>query len=366
MRSTDGQYYAGLDHLRALAAFLVVLWHFSHHGGGGPVPFAGAPEIGLIDSGHCGVALFMVLSGYLFAKLIKDRRVDYGLFLYNRMLRLLPLLVIAMLLGFLLVTLPQEREDYLRRLVEGLVLPVMPRGGWSIIVEAHFYLILPFLLWGARKSVLVPLAIVGAAIGLRALLLAAGVDLLNVAYFSIIGRIDQFVLGILMYRRPVSGRAAAILFAGLWLFYIWFDASGGFDHGPSAAWIILPTIEALGFGALVSWYDRHPFKGRWLGPIEKSGKYSYSIYLLQFLMVAPAADFVHRHIMRIDNLYLALPWAMVFFAYMTALGRVSYTYIEEPFLRLRRPYFKTSSPSAAEPAGEGSALPPAPPQPQSI
>ena len=117
---------------------------------------------------------------------------------------------------------------------------------------------------------------------------------------------------------------------------------------------------------MVSWYDRHPFKGRWLGPIEKSGKYSYSIYLLQFLMVAPAADFVHRHIMRIDNLYLALPWAMVFFAYMTALGRVSYTYIEEPFLRLRRPYFKTSSPSAAEPAGEGSALPPAPPQPQSI
>ena len=141
-----------------------------------------------------------------------------------------------------------------------------------------------------------PLAIVGAAIGLRALLLAAGVDLLNVAYFSIIGRIDQFVLGILMYRRPVSGRAAAILFAGLWLFYIWFDASGGFNHGLSAAWIILPTIEALGFGALVSWYDRHPFKGRWLGPIEKSGKYSYSIYLLQFLMVAPAADFVHRHI----------------------------------------------------------------------
>jgi len=350
MRSTDGQYYAGLDHLRALAAFLVVLWHFSHHGNGGPVPYGGSPEIGLIDSGHCGVALFMVLSGYLFAKLIKDRRVDYGLFLYNRMLRLLPLLVVAMLLGFL-SSLPQDRNEYLLNVVKGLVLPTMPRGGWSIVVEAHFYLLLPFLLRGSRKNLIVPLSIVGAAIGLRLLLLAIGADLQNLAYFSIIGRIDQFVLGIVMYQRPVSRRAALILFSGLWLFYVWFDANGGLNGAPPAVWVILPTIEALGFGALVSAYDRHPFKARWLAPVEKSGKYSYSVYLLQFLMVAPAADFVNRYITHIDNLYLALPWAVAFFAYMTALGWVSYTYIEEPFLRFRRPYFKAPDAFAPEPTG---------------
>jgi peptidoglycan/LPS O-acetylase OafA/YrhL len=364
MRSTDGQYYAGLDHLRALAAFLVVVWHFSHHGAGGPVPYAGAPEIGLIDSGHCGVSLFMVLSGYLFAKLIKDRRVDYRLFLYNRMVRLLPLLVVAMFAGLLLA---QQRAEYLLTIAKGLILPIMPHGGWSIVVEAHFYVILPLLLWGARKSVFVPLTIVGMAIGLRALLLANGVDLQNVAYFTLIGRIDQFALGIVMYQRPVSGRAAAILFAGLCLFYSWFDAAGGFSGGPPpSVWIILPTIEALGFGALVSWYDRHPFKGRWLGPIERCGKYSYSIYLLQFLLVGRAADFVDGHIMTLDNLYIALPWAIAFFAYMTALGRVSYTYIEEPFLRLRRPYFKATSPPASVAAGEGQGGPSITPQPQSI
>ena len=30
MKSSSGEYYVGLDHVRGLAAFMVFSWHFSH------------------------------------------------------------------------------------------------------------------------------------------------------------------------------------------------------------------------------------------------------------------------------------------------------------------------------------------------
>ncbi len=60
--------------MRALAAFLVFSWHFTHGRESWPIPFGYAPSIFLLaplDEGHTGVALFMTLSGYLFAKLVR-------------------------------------------------------------------------------------------------------------------------------------------------------------------------------------------------------------------------------------------------------------------------------------------------------
>ena len=64
MRSTSGEHYVALDHVRALAALLVFTWHFIHAGNGDPVPFEYVPSLffmALFDEGHTGVALFMVL-----------------------------------------------------------------------------------------------------------------------------------------------------------------------------------------------------------------------------------------------------------------------------------------------------------------
>ncbi len=74
MRSTEGVYYSRLDHVRALAAYLVFVWHLLHMTPNFPVPYASAPPFpfALFDEGHTGVALFMTLSGYLFAKLVGD------------------------------------------------------------------------------------------------------------------------------------------------------------------------------------------------------------------------------------------------------------------------------------------------------
>src|SRR5882672_9954754 len=95
MRSSSGAHYIALDHVRALAAFMVFAWHFTHAWNGYPIPFEYAPAVfplSLLDEGHTGVALFMTLSGYLFAKLVGDRRVDFPNFLWSRAVRLGPLL----------------------------------------------------------------------------------------------------------------------------------------------------------------------------------------------------------------------------------------------------------------------------------
>jgi peptidoglycan/LPS O-acetylase OafA/YrhL len=83
MRSTGGLYFSRLDHVRAVAIYLVFVWHFLHMTPRFPVPYASNPifPFALFDEGHTGVALFMTLSGYLFAKLVGNQRLDFASFL---------------------------------------------------------------------------------------------------------------------------------------------------------------------------------------------------------------------------------------------------------------------------------------------
>lgn len=57
-------------------------------------------------------------------------------------------------------------------------------------------------------------------------------------------------------------------------------------------------------------------------------------------MVFDVAPFIDRHVMRLDSLYVALPWSVLFFAAMIGVGHLSYTLIERPPLRFRKAYIK--------------------------
>lgn len=340
MRSTEGRHYAGLDHLRGLAAFLVVFWHFAHGAAGPPVPVAQSPWMGLLDEGHSGVALFMTLSGYLFARLIAGRSVRWSAFFWNRAIRLLPLLLLSFLLVGLLKT-PLGPADYLLLLARGLVFPVWPHGGWSITAEIHFYLLLPLLLWGCRRWPSLPLLLVAAAVLLRSALWLEGHDIQQLAYYTLVGRIDHFLLGMFVASRLVRLRLMLLCFGALWLGYAAFTAAGGFYSVDRPwLWILLPTLEAVGFAALIAWYDRHPLSGRLTRPLEWAGTYSYSIYLLHFFSVAPAVEFVERHILDLQSIAQALPFALVYFAYMMGLGWICHRFVEQPAMRFRRPYIR--------------------------
>ncbi|MBF0388459.1 MAG: acyltransferase [Candidatus Omnitrophica bacterium] len=266
MKSSTGQYFVALDHIRSLALFMVFTWHFMHGVSGSPVPFNQAVlfPFAIIDEGHVGVALFMTLSGYLFAKLLDGKDIDYGAFLWNRMVRLLPLLiVIIIVVGIGNYFNGQDLRSYVMQIAKGLFLPTLPNGGWSITTEFHYYLILPIFIWLLRRSKFLPFALIVAAIGLRLGIFLFKGEVQSLAYWTIVGRIDQFALGMLLFQsraffkhRHLLVITVLSLFA---VFYWQFDALGGFYNmpsypSPSAIWVYLPTIEGIAFATGIAWY----------------------------------------------------------------------------------------------------------------
>ena len=364
MKSSGGEHFLGLDHVRALAACLVFSWHFTHYYNGYPVAFASAPTVfplAIFDEGHTGVGLFMTLSGYLFAKLLDGKDVHFPSFLWNRFLRLAPLM-------FLVLAYFGDWSDpvgELYRLFAGLNLSALPNGLWSVMVEFHFYLVLPLLLRGFRQFRMAGFVILAVTITLRIALYAYFGEIQSWSYWTIIGRIDQFVLGIAAFgcsdmlrgKHLIAGAVAI----GFTAFYWLFDYSGGFYGmptypSPSLIWIILPTVEGAAYALLIAYYDRS-FAPRntgasWL--IGLAGSYSYSIYLLHFFFVFTAAIFIHEHVMDISNFYLALGWALLCFIAMIPIGYLSFRFVESPFLRYRKRYIR--APEEA-PAGSIGARP---------
>ena len=355
MKSSSGAHFIALDHIRALAALIVLTWHFIHAINGYPVTFDYVPAIfplAVLDEGHTGVALFMTLSGYLFAKLLDGKSIDYRAFIWNRALRLLPLLIVVILLvGVQKFLNGESLVVYACSVVYGLWLPSLPNGGWSITVEFHYYLVLPLLLWMFSKSEMLPLSVVASAIFLRWFLYQQNGEVQSLAYATIIGRIDQFVLGMLAYhfRVHIARRhvLALLVITAFTAFYWFFNLQGGFFRNPSypspnPLWIFLPTIEGIAYAIGIAWYDNsfsHSQSGlsRFAGRL---GEYSYSIYLLHFFVVFEAAKFVNEQIMSISNFYLACLWAVFFFVLMLLPGYVSFRFIEAPFLKLRKHYIK--------------------------
>ena len=158
MRSSSGEYYISLDHIRALAAFLVFVWHFNHFESGNqqsPLLF----PLSILTEGHTGVSIFLTLSGFLFAKLLAERKIVYKLFFWNRALRLFPLLIVMLALQLIRSTLDGSFSfEFFERIIRGVVYPSLPNGGWSITVEMHFYLFLPvFLTIFLRKKIIYPI-----------------------------------------------------------------------------------------------------------------------------------------------------------------------------------------------------------------
>src|SRR5262249_46490045 len=110
MRSSGGRYDSRLDHIRALAIFMVFSWHFLHADDRIPTAFVPSfPPLSLFEEGHLGVALFLTLSGFLFARLSRDRAVDWRRFFTARALRITPLLVAVIAVAWLLSIVTHDR-----------------------------------------------------------------------------------------------------------------------------------------------------------------------------------------------------------------------------------------------------------------
>lgn len=352
MKSSSGQYYIGLDHLRALAVLMVFSWHFIHSHG--IVPLDGSAPwvapLSLLTQGYTGVSLFMVLSGYIFARLTDGQQLLYGRFLLNRALRLLPLLAVVMVMAYVKSVITHDGLDVPHRLMWGWLAPVLPQGGWSVTVEAHFYLMLPVILWVAARSRLGLLMIVLAAMALRAIIQYLDGPMEYLSYYTMVGRLDQFLLGCLAYqwRHVVQGRhawwsLAAMAFCGLMSYLDHHGSMLSKSTDMSRWWIFFGTIEGAFYGLTVAWYDtsfKQSAPGRASKFVAMVGRYSYSIYLLHAFVVFMAADLINRKILVIENTYLALLASLFSLILFLPVAALSYRLIEAPFLKRRVIYTK--------------------------
>lgn len=365
MRSSSGEHYVGLDHIRAIAAFLVFSWHFLHIHDGHLIPLPGTFDFwafSLLAEGHTGVSLFMVLSGYLFARIAQGKRISYRRFYAARALRLLPLLI-AVCAVFVIKEWIKDGPDAARLSLEniayGPILPTLPNGGWSITVEVHFYILFPLILLiaGRRPSVLVMLVL--GALLLRFLIYSYTDSSIQLtSYLTIIGRIDQFLFGMLIarYRSILSGShlIAACALCALVLLYGWFDRLGGWysNNTLPSVWVYLLTVEGLIYALLIGWYDTSfRFKSSGLsGLIAQIGSASYSIYLLHFFFVFEMAEFIDQNVVRLDQFSLACLAGLVCFIPVSFLSWLCYRHFELYWLKFRAPYLSSDlHPTASTP-----------------
>ncbi|MFD0666761.1 acyltransferase family protein [Ramlibacter sp. MAHUQ-53] len=367
MHTSQHPYLSRLDHLRFLAAALVVLFHFFHTHVGDLR--SGNPLVSLVDEGHTGIALFMVISGFIFTVIAGDREIHYAGFLKNRILRIYPLFVFAVFLQLMVSTYNDQRNYGFLQLLSWLVpfrsetVPLSPYFVqlWTIWVEFQFYLVFPFLLvftrrWGARYL----LGLLGLLLLVRLLVFAASGSVRFLAYETIFGRMDQFIVGMLVglawARRERGQGGAAGGLSAAWLLPAGvavllglhaFSRKVGFSELASPVWIVWPVIEA-GLWAVFLWVylrARWPALGGFGAGVDRSlaalGTASFSIYVMHNLVIAaynarlPLLDLPGPPGLKVvaTGLLVVLPAVVV-------LSAVTYTLIERPFLGMRSGYLR--------------------------
>ena len=207
-----------MDGLRGLAILLVVACHlvYVNPQAGAPIQFIG----GVIAAGASGVTVFFTLSGFLIALPFWRRKIKgatqvvppgYG---WRRFWKIYPPLALSVLLLLPIYLVRSSDSSFiytaaqwlvgwpLLRPVSGRLNPVM----WSLVVELHFYALLPLLFLGLKKLSaktclwLVSLALLLVPTGFRWWNLSKGVQLtlhpeINVHFPAML---DAFFFGVLL------------------------------------------------------------------------------------------------------------------------------------------------------------------------
>jgi peptidoglycan/LPS O-acetylase OafA/YrhL len=374
--SVNRKYIPEVDQLRAFAALLVLVYHcfqligarLAHGQDFDPSRFwvhASNPIIAVIEEGHSGVGLFIVLSGFILATGAIGKSVDYRSFLIARILRIYPMLLVCLVAAASVhpVTILNVLTSLLPFNVSGGITQAMSGMFWAVAIEFQCYLIFPFLvLFSDERGTKYLLQIIGLAIVLRYLtVLADGANPMDIAYWTVVGRIDQFCIGMILARLYARSNlsqinpfwflpAAMAALAMLWI----FNQLGGMPL--VKLWKVWwPTIEGTMWATFILTYLS---AGRCVPAFitvafTKIGEISYSVYLLHFAVIFAAIRKSAYVKLTGNGYYDAILTALLVIAPVSILiGWLAYQTIELPFLRLR-PRYLTPKLAAVPTNGQG-------------
>ena len=371
--SKNVKYLAGVDHLRGYAAILMILYHGYQQLGGPQFSEGSNPFESLLIEGHTAVALFMVLSGFIFTYGALDGTIVYRSFMRNRVLRILPMYLVVVFLG--MYTNPDGYS--LTTIVQMFTLqgtPPIVDGDlgafgtllWTISVEFTFYLVFPFLLRFLQKYG--PIYLVGLIALMNVLRLMSGAlnedGLRDLSYWTIVGRMDQFLVGMLVgwlvvRHRPRPGRGAS--WAGLaasaalvLVVMTIFNHNGGWL---SSEWwkAVWPVVEGLMWGTFVIAYlmVARTMSRPVAAALALPGIVSYSAYLLHYVFVASLRDRGVVEFVDPGGTNALLNTVLIVIPATFVVATLAYLVVEKPFMDLRVRYLAT-------PAEDTSAMEPVP------
>ena len=365
MKSKNIQYIQALDHLRAFAALLIIFYHGLHLLSyqirfGTSFTFENWLRsdnvfLAFLIEGHTAVTVFFLLSGFVLTLGSYKKDLHYGKFICNRVLRVYPLFIFLIIVG--IYTLPNRFE--LSALIQTLVglaniqkaldIGAFSAMFWAVAVVWQFYLIFPFLIkFTNSKGPKYLLCLLLLMIVFRIVAFYVGNNIRDLSYFSIIGRLDQFLLGMLgaiyyMKSRPRGLKWLVVSIAalvGIFASQYWFHRIGGWplNHPFRLVWHTYEGAMWLLFIlSYITYADRIP------NVISKTllsiGAISYSLFLVHFTIIE---RMIHQKLLIqfsqnlfanciMNTLIIAIPLT-IFVAVLT------YHFIEKPFLSMRCQY----------------------------
>ncbi len=322
-----------------------------------------------LRGGWIGVDLFFVLSGFLVSGLLfseykKRGRLTVGRFLIRRGWKIYPAFLVFILVTVLMRIAFKKEIEVSGLLAELTFCQSYFRGlwahTWSLSVEEHFYLILPFILlglaavWGKRDEQRNPFA----SIPLIAIVVAAACLLLRV------WRTGPFDLWKNVFPSVIRMDS---LFFGVALAYFWHFKPEAIDKLRPWRW----SLIAVGVAGMLPpfWYnlESNPFLYKWgftilflsagsilLGVLlcesPKSriaswiawlGFFSYSVYLWHL----PVGVWAMPVVRKVAPLPFALETAL-YIAASFVVGIVMAKLVEMPALALRDRWFPAANPAA--------------------
>ncbi|OQP42738.1 hypothetical protein A4H97_11270 [Niastella yeongjuensis] len=342
------KYHKELDGVRAIAAFMVIFFHFFF------VPaFNLHPLLTKIANfGRTGVSLFFVLSGFLITRILivtKESRGYFSNFYVRRSLRIFPLYYLFLTLTFIILPLifgkpfePFYLQVYSWAYLQDFALAfrwphVGPAHLWSLSVEEHFYLFWPLLIYilSTRKIVGASVLIIVIAFVVRYFMFVHDYE----AYYFTFARIDELSMGALLAVLEIKNKlidknankflliSVILTIPTIALLVIFTDINNGIIQ------IIKYNLLAFTFLSMIG-YVVSLQETSWLKKFLSSkpmlflGKISYGLYLYHPLCIAAIWN-VFPQMNMVPGFVMAVGFTIL-------VAAASYYLFELNFLKLKR------------------------------
>ncbi len=321
-----------------------------------------------VINGFTAVTMFFVLSGFVFTYgALNSPKADWKNFYVNRVLRIYPLFILVNLLALHF----QSNHLPITKLLMNLV-GIGNYGAsygkfdivlWAIAVELQFYAIFPLLInLLKRKGVKYLIGLIGLMVAIRLGIKLHGSSLHDPVYLTLIGRLDQFLIGMVAawyvnsrgwlssetvkpkLKMALGLFASVVVLAGL----LWLYMATGWKYGDSYWQVVWPTLEGLAWVAIGIYFVglvRHR-KIRWLKLFSWVGVVSYSIYVLHYPIIKTLQPRVAINWPAHHLLGGILSSSFIYFPASLLAAALAYNFIEKPALKLRKDYISKKSQKA--------------------